>query len=102
MNIITEKELLDYLAISIEIAGSSRKHAGKKRGIDRFRIEETEDGRFILAMTLTFKKGDFILTSARKTPRIWPNLNTLVAFLKELDFSDAPISLQLLYLKREQ
>ncbi|MEX3614110.1 MAG: hypothetical protein VB141_10265 [Burkholderia gladioli] len=101
MNIITEKELLDYLAISSEAAESSRKSAGKKRGIDSFRIEETEDGRFILVMTLTFKKGDFILTSARKTPRLWPNLNTLVAFLKELDFPDAPISLQLLFLKRE-
>ena len=100
MNMITEKELLDYLAISSKAAESSRKHAGKKRGIDSFRIEETEDGRFILVMTLTFKKGDYLLTSARKTPRRWPNLNTLVAFLKELDFPDAPISLHLLLTRK--
>lgn len=96
MNSITEKELLDYLAISSEATEATRKHAGKKRGIDSFRIDETKDGRFILVMALTFKKGDYILTSARKTPRFWPNLNTLVAFIKELDFPDAPISLQLL------
>ncbi len=96
MNIITEKELLDYLEISSEATESSRKHADKKKGIDNFRVEETEDGRFILVMTLTFKKGNYVLTSARKTPRYWPNLNTLVTFLKELNFPDAPISLHLL------
>ena len=94
MNSITEKELLDYLAISSEATEASRKNTGKKRGIDSFLIEEMEDGRFILVMTLTFKKGDFILTSARKTPRLWPNLNTLIAFIKLLEFPDAPISIK--------
>lgn len=93
MNAINEKELLEFVEISGQGNGAVR--------IASFKIKETGDGRFILALTLTWKEGEQILTSARKTPRVWAKLNTVAAFLKDLNLPNVPISLELTYPERE-
>lgn len=96
MNIITEKELIEYLAITEAAeAGVGGKKADTRKGVKEFRIEEQEDGRFVLVMDLLFKPGIWILTTARKTPRYYPNLNTLADFLKGLELPDVLITLKL-------
>lgn len=91
---ITDKELGEYLAIA-----TAANAAGKNRGIDFFKIEENDEGEFGLTVYLTFKSTEAVLFTARRKARFWPNLNTLAAYIKSLDFPDAPITLKL---KREK
>lgn len=87
---ITDKELTEYLAIATAASAE-----GKKRGIDFFRIEENDEGEFGLTVYLTFKSAEAVLFTARRKARFWPNLNTLAAYIKSLDFPEAPITLKL-------
>jgi hypothetical protein len=80
MYAIDEHELMDYAANGV---------------ITQFKIHETDEGRFCLLLTVSWKEGDCILTSARKTPRIWANVNTLANFLRELNLPKVPIALEL-------
>jgi hypothetical protein len=93
MNAINEKELLEFVNISVQRNESFR--------IANFKIKETDDGRFVLALSLTWKEGEHILTSARKTPRVWAKLNTVAAFLRDFDLPNVPIFLELYYPERE-
>lgn len=80
MNAIDEQELMDYAANQV---------------ISQFKIRETDKGRFCLVIAVSWKEGDCILTSARKTPRIWANVNTLAKFLRGLNLPTVPILLEL-------
>jgi hypothetical protein len=92
MNAINEKELLEFVDISGRGNESFR--------IAHFKIKETDDGRFVLALSLTWKEGEHILTSARKTPRVWAKLNTVASFLKDFNLPNVPIFLELNYPER--
>lgn len=95
MPTITEKELLNYLSLSSAVAKDA---GGKKmkKGIDAFVIEEFEPGKFMLVMDLTYREKGTVMITARKTPRIWPKLDTVPEYIKSLGFSRVPISLKLL------
>ncbi|AOD16772.1 hypothetical protein BER93_19435 (plasmid) [Xanthomonas fragariae] len=80
MNAIDEQELMDYVANGV---------------ISQFKIRETDEERFCLVVTVSWKEGDCILTSARKTPRVWANVNTLANFLRGLNLPKVPINLEL-------
>ncbi|MGY0343570.1 hypothetical protein [Xylella fastidiosa] len=80
MNAIDEQELMDYATNGV---------------ISQFKIRETDEGRFCLVVTVSWKEGDCILTSARKTPRAWANVNTLANFLRDLNLPKVPINLEL-------
>ncbi|ENG0237326.1 MULTISPECIES: hypothetical protein [Burkholderia cepacia complex] len=80
MNAIDEQELMDYAANGV---------------ISHFKIRETDEGRFCLVLTVSWKEGECILTSARKTPRLWANVNTLAEYLRKLNQPKVPISLEL-------
>jgi hypothetical protein len=90
MDAITERELSDYLKFAAEAHKETHKPA-----IDSLCIEEQSDSRFILVMKLTYKPNKCVLNTARKAMRSWPNLNSLVAYIKTLPVDDVPITLQL-------
>jgi hypothetical protein len=90
MDAITERELSDYLRFAEEASKATQQPA-----ISSLCIEEQPDGRFILVMKLTYKPNKCVLNTARRAVRAWPNLNSLVGFIKELPFDDVPITLQL-------
>lgn len=81
MHAIDEQQLHEYAANKV---------------ITLIKIQETEDSHFCLVVTLSWREGDCILTSARKSPRTWASLNTLVKYLKGIDGSALPIQLFLL------
>lgn len=87
MEAITERELNDYLKIAREAS---------KKGIDALSIVEIEGGKFNLILDLTYKGKGVVLHTARKEPRGWPKLDSLVTFIKSLGFPEAPITLKLL------
>lgn len=87
MEAITERELNDYLKIVREAS---------KKGIDALSIVEIEGGKFNLILDLTYKGKGVVLHTARKEPRGWPKLDSLVTFIKSLGFPEAPITLKLL------
>lgn len=80
MNAIDEQELMDYAANGV---------------ISQFKIRETDEDRFCLVVNRIVERGDCILTSARKTPRVWANVNTLANFLRGLNLPNVPINLEL-------
>lgn len=84
---ITERELNEYLKIAKEAS---------KKGIDALSIVEVEGGKFNLVLDLTYKGKGIVLHTARKEPRGWPKLDSLVTYIKSLGFPEAPISMRLL------
>ena len=78
--VITEQELVDYAANGV---------------ISQFKIQETEAGKFCLVVKVSWKEQDCTLMSARKTPRVWANVNTLANFIKGLSLKGIPITLEL-------
>lgn len=81
MYAIDEQQLYEYAANKV---------------ITLIKIFETDDGNFSVVVTLSWREGDCILTSARKSPRTWASLNTLVKYLKGIDGSALPVQLFLL------
>ncbi len=87
MEAITERELNDYLKVAKEAS---------KKGIDALSIVEVDGGKFNLVLDLTYKGKSIVLHTARKEPRGWPKLDSLVIYIKSLGFPEAPISMKLL------
>jgi hypothetical protein len=81
MNAIDEHELLEYAANNV---------------ITVFKICETEEGRFSLVVNVNWREGDCILTSARKSPRLWASLNTLINYIKGFNRSALPVQIVLI------
>ncbi|MFZ3896654.1 hypothetical protein [Salmonella enterica] len=77
---IEEKELLAYAENEV---------------IESLNFMETESGRFSLYVKSTWR-GDFVLLlNARKKPRLWVNLNTLLDYVRPLIKPDTPITITL-------
>lgn len=85
MHAIVEQELLDYASNNV---------------LKAFTVRETAEGRFTLIVSVTWREGDCILTSARKNPRFWASLNTLTKYIKDLNKPDIPIQLVLYHQER--
>ncbi len=81
MNAIDEHELLDYASNNV---------------ITELKVCETEEGRFSLVVAVNWREGDCVLTSARKLPRVWASLNTLVKYIKGFNRPAVPVHLVLL------
>jgi hypothetical protein len=81
MNAIDEHELLDYAANNV---------------ITVFKVCETKEGRFSLVVSVNWREGDCILISARKSPRVWASLNTLVKYIKGFNRPALPVHFFLL------
>lgn len=65
--------------------------------IRQYILREMADQKFSLVVFLTWKEGENVLYNARKQPRGWPNLNTLVGYIRGLNCPTAPITLELDY-----
>lgn len=89
--VITDRDLKNYLSISTAAGGQ-----GQQTGIVAFRIVETGARQFQLSMDLTFKGNGYLMITARKTPRTWRDLQTLIDYIRSLALPDAPVSILLL------
>jgi hypothetical protein len=65
---ILEKELLDAL---------------KNSAVKQLTVQRQENGTYRVTVNLTWKPGDFILTTTRKHPREWSSLDRFIAYLKD-------------------
>lgn len=65
--------------------------------IAKFSMREMTDRKFSLVVTLTWKTGESTLYNARKSPRMWANLNTLADYIRGLGCPGVPIFLELQY-----
>lgn len=81
MHAIDEQQLIEYAT---------------NNAITIIKIKEVADSHYSLLVTLSWREGDCILTSARKSPRVWASLNTLAKYLKGINGADTPVQLFLL------
>jgi hypothetical protein len=81
MHAIDEQQLNEYAANNV---------------ITLIKIKEVADNHFSLLVTLSWREGDCILTSARKSPRVWASLNTMAKYLKGINGAALPVQLYLL------
>lgn len=90
--VITERELDEYLTIAEAVAGKT----GQRHRVEAFKILQADVRNFHLSMDLSFKGDDCLLITTRKTPRTWRDLHSLVEYVRNLGFPEAPVSIQLL------
>lgn len=75
---IEEKELLAY---------------AENKVIEHLTISEMENGRFCLLVKSTWRGDESLLLNARKKPRLWANVNTILDYLRPLIGSDTLIKI---------
>ncbi|QKZ07852.1 hypothetical protein [Pseudomonas eucalypticola] len=71
--------------------------AAKNTAIRQFIVRQMTPAKFGLVVILTWKEGENVLFNARKQARLWPNLNTLVGYIRGLQCRQTPITLELDY-----
>lgn len=64
---ITEQVLIDNIA---------------NGAVTKLRLVQSEDGNYLIYVTLTWKEKEQILTTFRKEPRVWANLDRLVKHIQ--------------------
>lgn len=80
MNVINESELADFV---------------RNKAVKRLKIAQHENGKYRLAVNLTWKEGDWHLVTTRRTPREFASLDRLVNLIQR-DWGGIPaISLSL-------
>lgn len=75
---IEEKELLAYAENEV---------------IEHLTISEMENGRFCLFVKSTWRGDESLLLNARKKPRLWANVNTILDYIRPLIGSETPIKI---------
>jgi hypothetical protein len=65
---ILEKELVDSL---------------KNEAVSQLTLQRQGNGSYRITVNLTWKPGNFVLTTTRKHPREWSSLDRFVAYLRE-------------------
>jgi hypothetical protein len=73
-NTLGEAELVDFI---------------KNKAVKKLNIVQV-DGGYQIVVNLTWKKGDFILVTTRKTPREWASLDRLARHIREKYNGDLP------------
>ena len=68
MNTVSEAELADFV---------------KNKAVKRLHIVQSENGRFQIVITLTWKEGDWILVTTRGKAREWASLDRLTRHIRE-------------------
>ena len=62
MNAVSEAEVADFI---------------RNKAVKRMNIIQTDDGKYRIVVTLTWKTGDWNLVNARRHPRKWASLDRL-------------------------
>lgn len=57
----------------------------KSKAIKEISVIENENGKYLIGITVTWKKGEMRLVTARKKPKEWVSLDRLARHLKKLD-----------------
>lgn len=78
---ITEPELIDNL---------------KNQSVKKMMLVQGEDGKFSIRVQLSWKGGDLLLETQRKTPRVWSSLDRLVKHINSKYGKVQIITLQLM------
>lgn len=78
---ITEPELIDNLG---------------NQSVKKMMLVQGEDGKFSIRVQLSWKGGDFLLETQRKTPRVWSSLDRLVKHINSKYGKVPIIELQLM------
>ncbi|MEI6706029.1 MAG: hypothetical protein WCK96_02715 [Methylococcales bacterium] len=76
MNIVEEAELVDL---------------AKNNAVKSLNIVQTESNTYKIIVCLTWKKGEFHLVTARKTPREWSSLDRLTRHINEKYIGKIPL-----------
>ncbi|HHG1945686.1 TPA: hypothetical protein ACPUSD_004929 [Klebsiella pneumoniae] len=78
---ITEPELIDNLG---------------NQSVKKMMLVQGEDGKFSIRVQLSWKGGDLLLETQRKTPRVWSSLDRLVKHINSKYGKVPIIELQLM------
>jgi len=73
----------------------------KNNAIKQLNVVQDISGKYHIVANLTWKKGDFLLVTTRKTTRKFANLDRLAKALRENSSVPPPIQLSILPLKKE-
>lgn len=68
MNTISDAELADFL---------------KNKAVRRLNVIQNDVGKYLIVVTLTWKKGDWKLITTRGKPREWASLDRLTGHIRE-------------------
>ncbi len=78
---ITEPELIDNIV---------------NQSVKKMMLVQGEDGKFSIRVQLSWKGGDLLLETQRKTPRVWASLDRLVKHINSKYGKVPIIELQLM------